>query len=145
MAMPTSYTEEGLAAFMVQAIGHVAGGLGLTAGSFVEAVNDTINAYGVDDITEATDIPALRTLARMYAWRVAADNAADEVNVSGDGRSLGLGSLSEQISKRLEAAEEDAEAAGFWVRGSSPYITRTAAVAANDVYAAGRGDDEEPF
>lgn len=72
MAAPAVYTEIDLSTFMLSQLGDVADVLGWTALADVqESVNETLLAYGVSDIADASDITKLRALARREAWRLA--------------------------------------------------------------------------
>lgn len=108
MAIPTSYSEETLKAFMLAALSGLGTALGLTAASFDEAVNDTLLAYGVSDIAQATDMAKLRGLARVAAWQVAVAAAAGDYDFSADGGNYRRSQLHEQARKGLAAAEADA-------------------------------------
>lgn len=108
MAIPTSYSEETLKAFMLAALSNLGAALGLTASSFNEAVNDALLAYGVTDIAQATDIAKLRALARVAAWQVAVSAAAGDYDFSADGGNYRRSQLHEQARKGLAAAEADA-------------------------------------
>lgn len=72
MAAPLTYTEASLATFMLSQLGEVATVLGWTGlGNVQEGVNETLLAYGVAGIADASDITKLRALARREAWRLA--------------------------------------------------------------------------
>lgn len=108
MAIPTSYSEETLKAFMLAALSNLGATLGLTAASFDEAVNDTLLAYGVSDIAQATDMAKLRGLAKVAAWQVAVAASAGDYDFSADGGNYRRSQLHEQARKGLAAAEADA-------------------------------------
>lgn len=84
MALPASYTEESLKAFMLTATERIATVIKFTADKFADAVNETLVAYGTDDIAEATDVKKLRALARVEAWRAMVDATTGEFDYSAD-------------------------------------------------------------
>lgn len=106
MALPTAYTEPELSAFMHAVLGDVATALGWSTDDerFDEAVNDTLLAYGVDDIDDATDIPKLRALARIEAWRAATDSLASRFDLSADGQSASRSQMVEHARGRYRDA-----------------------------------------
>jgi hypothetical protein len=117
MAIPSSYTEAELQDYMVEITAAIASVIGLTAGNFYQAVNETLLSYGVDDIADATDIRKLQALARVEAWRYVADSTVAEYDVSRDSGETQVwdkrSQLHTQSVKRLEAARADAERQGY--------------------------------
>ena len=92
MTLPTVYTEKTLAEFMHNELGKVAGITGYNvgvndAGSYAEAVNETVLAYGVTSIINASDIQKVRALARVEAWKKACNDLAALYKFSSDGAS----------------------------------------------------------
>ena len=74
MPLPTSYSETELKDYMHATLAETASVMGWSvgAGSYDEAINETLFANGVDDsaaITGWEDIRKLRFLARVEAWR----------------------------------------------------------------------------
>lgn len=118
MAIPSSYTESALRDYMVTVTANVAGAIGWTATEFTEPVNDVLVAYGVDNITDATDIAKLRSLARVEAWRAVAGATVADYNFSADGGSYSRNQLHEQAVKALERAESEASANGYAATGA---------------------------
>lgn len=110
MAVPASYTDEELRIFMITVLGRVATVIGWTkdTGQIAEAVNDTLIAYGVDDISEATDVEKLRALARHYAWSAAVDWLSTDFNFSADGGRYDRAQVFEHAQQRLDAAWSEA-------------------------------------
>lgn len=134
MALPSSYSEAELRAYMVTVTSNVAAALGWSEANFAEAVNDTLALYGVTDIVEATDIPKLRTLAKVEAWRAVADATVADYQFSADGGSFSRQQLHQQAVAALERAEGDAVSRGYvdfntltigigTVKHSDPYLT----------------------
>lgn len=82
MAVPTVYTEDELADYMIGLAGEIATQkLGWTIDDLYEAVNDTLLAYGETDIsliTGATNIRYLRLLARRELWKAIMQATAHE-------------------------------------------------------------------
>lgn len=107
MALPASYTEATLAAYMATELGQLATALGYSGSAgYQEAVNGALALYGVADVAQATDIAKLRALARLEAWKLAASGAA--YDFSADGASFSRSQLMDQINARLRAAELEA-------------------------------------
>jgi len=71
MPIPTEYTAETLQEFMHVELREVATILNwsVVEGSYAALVDNALELYGVTDISEATDIPRLRLLARVAVWR----------------------------------------------------------------------------
>jgi hypothetical protein len=90
MPVPTSYTEHELADFMAAELGKVATLLAyavgaLDAGSYQEAVNEAIIQYGAASIALCTDIPKVRALARVEAWKKACNDLVTYYKFSSTG------------------------------------------------------------
>jgi len=108
MAIPSSYTELSLAAFMVTVTRSVTGALDWSADDFGEAVNDTLLAYGVTAVASATDIAKLRALARVEAWRTVVDGTAADIDFAADGGDYKRSQMHSQARAALERALEQA-------------------------------------
>ena len=109
MALPAAYSEQQLGVYMASVLGPTATALVWSvgdndAGSFAEAVNDVLLAYGVATIAEATDIGKVRAIARWQAWRWAADALASKFDISTDGQSLSRSQLYQQAVLARDAA-----------------------------------------
>ena len=129
MALPTSYTEQTLRAYMLTSLGSLAGALNLTADSFGEAVNDALSVYGVSAIADATDIQKLRAIARVEALELAKREAALAYDFDADGASYKRSQMAANIDRLLEAAKVEA------VRYSSDYAVTTGSMGyTNDPY-----------
>ena len=146
MAIPEAYTtDKQLALYAMRVLGPTAEALGWTvgnddAGDYEEIVTDTLLSLGLSDIAAATDITAVRAVARWQAWRWAADALAVKVNVATDGQSLSRSQLYEQAVRSRDAAWQTA------LPHLSPYaVTATRIVHTDDPidapirYAAPRG------
>lgn len=109
MALPASYTEKTLAQFMHTQLGKIASILGLAvgasdAGSYAEAVNDTLLAYDAEDVTTITgaaNLKKLRALAMLAAWTFVINNFAALYDFSADGASYDRSQLFKQSKEAL--------------------------------------------
>jgi hypothetical protein len=116
MPIPTTYTEKQLAEFMHLTLGKVAEALGLhfgpeDAGDYAVAVENTLLAYGADDIATISgteSIRKLRALASVCAWRYAVTNFAALYDFSADGASYSRSQLFAQAKESLDLAEDQA-------------------------------------
>lgn len=108
MALPTSYSEVGLADYMVRSLGGLAEMLGLDESAMSEAVNDVAHACGVQSISQAHDLAMVRALARVAALRVARTAAAGWYDFGADGGDYKRSQVVKQIGDLLAAAERDA-------------------------------------
>lgn len=114
MAAPSSYTESSLADFMIAALGEVAAALGWTALQDVqEAVNDALILYGASDAASASDIPKLRALGRVAAWRMAVASLTARFDFTTDQQSFRRSQVLEGAQKALAQAEADAMVYGL--------------------------------
>lgn len=110
MPIPSGYSETELKAYMQQALGPVADALewSVVANSYDESVTDTLLAYGVTDIADATDITKLRALALVAVWRSAEQAAAGLIDFSVFQDQYKLGAIQDRIAKSLALAESRA-------------------------------------
>lgn len=113
MAAPSSYTEETFRAYLDTALGAVADVLGWTtgAGDYDEAVNETLLAYGVDDITSVRgrdNIRALRALGRAEIWRAVVAETASDFDFRADGGDYKRSQIHTQAVEALRRAEDEA-------------------------------------
>lgn len=136
MAVPISYTEKTLAEFMQQELGRTAEVLGyaagtVDAGSYIEAVNETLLAYGVSSISGAVNIPRLRNLAQAAAWRKAAGDLVTAYRFSTDGDAFERSALFEHASRMLARAEHRAAA---WEDDPAHVVTVTRLQPLTDPY-----------
>jgi len=124
MPAPTSYSEDDLAAYMLQELGDVGQDLALSAtanatgdlGDFTEPVNDVLLDFGTDDITTisgSADIRGLRALAAVHAWRLARKRAAARYDQADGTQSLKRSQVFGMIDKNLSLAEDIAAALGY--------------------------------
>lgn len=123
MPAPTAYTEDDLAAFMLNTLGPMATTLGITAtpsligdfGPMTEPVNDVLLDYGTADIatiTTVAGITKLRALAKVHAWRLAKEWATSRYNMSDGSLRLDRGQLLTNIEKALAEAKAEAAVVG---------------------------------
>jgi hypothetical protein len=100
--IPSNYTEDMLKSYMVGRVKSIADLLGMTIEDFAESVNDVLVAYGVNDISEATDITKLRALAHYQAWVLIAEIATGEYQFSADGGSFNRKQIYDNAVATLE-------------------------------------------
>lgn len=118
MPVPTGMTEQQLADYMQATLQDVALDLAMTPvelGSYAEAVNNALIAYGTNDaatITGLSNIATLRALARVEAWRVAHARAAARYDFQDGTQSLKRSQMFAMIEKALAAAESEAAELG---------------------------------
>jgi len=113
MSAPTVYTEKTLGDYMGAVLGSLASILSLAsgatdAGSFSEAVNATLLAYGVTNISQATDVLKLRALARAEAWQLALDRLSGLYDFVEPGGEYKRSQMHAQAELSLQAARMDA-------------------------------------
>jgi len=117
MPAPSSYSESTIRDYMYAVTKGTATVVGWTANNFVEPVNDLLIAYGVSTINDATDIPKLRALARIEAWRAMVSATSGEFDYSSDSGQTALhykrSQLHEQAKLALASAQADSTAAGY--------------------------------
>lgn len=115
MPAPTSYSETDLALYMHE---YVLGGDDGTAGAlgwadddsrYTYAVANTLRAYGVSLIADATDMAKLEALARVEAWRAVVQATAAEHDYASGTADF----KRSQINAQARAALADAEGAAF--------------------------------
>ena len=149
MAIPASYTESTLADYMLTVTEAVSNVIGLDFLSFEEPVNDTLVAYGVTDIANATNVKKLRALAKVEAWRKCVEALAAKYDKSrNDGQSQVWdkeNQLYTNAKTQLELAEETAMRLGY-VADDSAYNTITVGkLQFDDVYSLDRQADEAVY
>lgn len=90
MPVPTSYTENSFALFLHETLGDIADVLGWETvdGIYDEIINDTLLAYGVNNLSQATDIKKLRTLGKLMLFRAGMTAAIPEINYTADGATM---------------------------------------------------------
>ena len=106
MAAPVSYTEKTLADFMHAELGKTGSLLAYAvgaadAGSYQEAVNETLLNYGASTVDGAVDIQKLRALARVEAWRKAVGDLTTAYRFTSEGSTFDRGRLYQQAVETL--------------------------------------------
>lgn len=71
MALPSSYTDATLAAFMRSELKNLAADLGWAAEPFNEEINDLLIGFKMQGVEEVADIELLRAKARISVWSAA--------------------------------------------------------------------------
>lgn len=109
---PSSYTEAGLAAYMVTALSNVGKLLSWDAATpeITEAVHETLFSYGVSDIASATEPRKLRAMARVQAWAAACSALAAFYDHKADGGEFDREKLQAHALKMLAEAKDDVAA-----------------------------------
>lgn len=117
MAIPSSYTEDALKAFMLTALEDLGSVLGLNSDRFNEAVNETLLAYAtggpLTEIANATNIPKLRALAKVEAWKVAIRAASGRIDWSEAGAFFKQSQYRLAAEAGLALAQLEAVQAGY--------------------------------
>lgn len=113
MPLPTVYTEPTLAEYMHTALGEAAsvmgyGHPGASMGVYQEQVYDTLIAYGVQTIAEATDMALIRALAKREAWRKVMNESAGRYDVTADEGTFKRSQLNTQARANFQAAAAEA-------------------------------------
>jgi hypothetical protein len=125
MPPPSSYTEAELKTFIVTTLGEVGTILGWTTATTLvtEAVNDTLLALGVSDISSvsgATAIQQLRAMAAVSAWRAALGSLAARYDFADGDQDRKRSQVHKMILESLSLAESNAAAVGVGVAGTIP-------------------------
>jgi len=113
MAIPTSYDEYELSRYMLATTATVAEVAGVESYTFIEAVNDTLTAYGVASIALATDIAKLRSLAKVEAWKTVISYLMTAYDFTADGASYKRSQMLAAAESALSRVEADAALAGY--------------------------------
>lgn len=131
MAIPTSYSDYTLSQFMLNELAEVNEYFNWTPASFTEQVVDTLIDYGVSTLSEATDIPKLRAIARLQVWQKAKLAAAKFI----DNRMVDDDRSQSQLFDHIASNLQQAQAA------ASIYLTSadsSSAVASGNVATVGK-------
>lgn len=117
MSVPSSYNANELAAYMHGRLRTVAAACGYTVpASYSDAIVSTLIAYGVSDISQATNVPRLLALADVSAWEMAATDTVPRTDVTTDGRTIRRSQFHQHAVEMLSAARS--RAAGYPDDGS---------------------------
>lgn len=108
MTIPASYSEVTLADFMISELRSVATALNWTSGSMGEAVNSAILDYGVTDIADCIDIPKIRAIARVEAWKAVMADVSGDYDFRDGNSSYSRSQVHKQAKDNLESALLDA-------------------------------------
>ncbi|MCX6081786.1 MAG: hypothetical protein NTW32_19850 [Chloroflexi bacterium] len=136
MTVPSVYSEKSLAEFMQAELGKVAVLLAYAAGaadagSYAEAVNESVLRYGSVLIADCTEILKLRALARVEAWRKACNDLTTVYKFSSDGSSFERETVYRQAVQNLNRA---LGLAAEYDPGGAYVISISRAVPVNDPY-----------
>lgn len=118
MSVPTSYTEAALKAYMHSVAGGNATLMGWTvdAGSYDEAVNSALMAYGEDtigNISGMTSIAKLRAFAVVELWRMGVNQCSVAPDFSADNTSVSRAGQRDSFKEKLDMALSDAMQYGY--------------------------------
>lgn len=111
MPVPSAYTEDTFAAFLLSEARGVAKALGwATKADIAEVINETILAYGdsVVDVAQAADIRKVRIIGRYYLWKAAVEQLAGKMAVSIGGQSWNRDTLQRQAIEAFRLAKDAA-------------------------------------
>jgi hypothetical protein len=125
MSVPDVYTESALANFMRYGIlRKTADVLGwLVQADYQEAIDQTLLDYGVSDISDALNIPKLRSLARMNAWKAVMEANVPAYQATADGATFHRDQIYDHARQQYMAAVSDA----------SPFLNRVVRTEATDI------------
>lgn len=139
MAVPSAYNEAELMAYMRTVLGATATVLGWDdLAPYQEPVNETLLAYGVVDIAQATDVQKLRALARVAVWQRVVDVTAGRYDISTDGQSLSRSQMHKHARESLRAAKHAA------MRDDDAYaVVMTSVRYTSDPYRTFEEDDDD--
>jgi hypothetical protein len=137
MPVPTAYTEDELKTFLHGCLKEAAAVLGWTvaAGSYDDAVTETLVQYGVSEIASAVDIRKLRALGRVAVWQSVLAAVSLDYTFAADGGQYSRSHMFEHATKMLAAAESEA------LPYSADYVVRQDNVTAQDPYRYQTGDE----
>lgn len=120
MPLPTAYTDTTLATYLHSLAPDLLTSLGwsVAGGSYAEIINDTLLAYGVADLSQATNIGKLRAVARYALWTAVLDAlAGNRFDFSADGSQFSRSQIYTQARQQQMLAK--AEAARYGGIGSA--------------------------
>lgn len=117
MPVPTAYTENTLAVFMHETLGEIAELIGWVAtgasvGSYGLMIENALVAYGVSDISLATDIAKLRAAAKLAAWSGALTSLSTRYDFSSEQQSFKRSQMAEIAKVQLARAESESAGVG---------------------------------
>lgn len=118
MAIPTSYTESGLALYVRDGVlKELSTSLGWTTpDDYNEVVNDALLMMDVDDISAVSgraNIKKLRVAAQVAAWRQVVAATTGDYDFAADGGRYNRSQVNEQARAALKLAEDEAMAYGL--------------------------------
>jgi hypothetical protein len=109
MPIPLTYTEVELAQYMIDTIGDTSLAINwIVTDKYQEAVNETVLAYGVTTIDQATDIQKLRTIARREVWKAVAGTSAGNYRFGSDREAYFRNQIYEHAISEYTRAAQDA-------------------------------------
>lgn len=124
MAAPTSYTETTFKTYLDGRLGTLADALkwNVADGSYDEALNDALLAYGTADITtvsSAANINLLRAYGRYFLWKSVSEATVNEIDYThaDSGATYKHSQIHSQAKAMMDTAAADIAALGGDVSG----------------------------
>jgi hypothetical protein len=108
MTYPTSYNESTMSVYLLVILDKVNEQVSLSGGRVIEMCDDILSLYGVTDWAEVTNIPKVRALAKVIAWKHAMEITSVSYNFSADGGNYSLSQMHDMCQKNYKAALSDA-------------------------------------
>lgn len=109
MPIPIAYTETELAQYMMDLIGDTSFAINwIDTDKYKEAVNETVLAYGVTTIDQATEMQKLRTIARREVWKAVAGTSAGNYRFGSDREAYFRNQIYEHAISEYTRAAQDA-------------------------------------
>lgn len=107
MAQITAYDTFSLMEWMHREVKPFAAVLGwsIEAGDYANAADETVERYGVADVSSATDIPLLRAHALVAVMDRVCRGLAVKYDVTTDGQSMSRSKMYDAAVKELERAQ----------------------------------------
>ena len=124
MAVPIGYTETTFKTYLHGRLGGLAAALhwSVASGSYDEALNDTLLAYGQDDITLITgsgNINLFRAYGRYFLWKSVVEATVNEIDYThaDSGATYKHSQINKQARDAMKDAANDIAALGGDVSG----------------------------
>jgi hypothetical protein len=128
MALPASYTESTLTAFLETELTPVLAPLGLDASDAIsEAVNEVVGLLSPTALADETDVLKVRTLARWQGWLAALNAASLNTDLVAGSASIkdsqGFAQIEKLLARYERAALRYPEAAAFINGGAEAVVS----------------------
>jgi hypothetical protein len=104
--LPETYTEATLTQFMIGVLKETGVMLNWTVqAQYQDAIDMTVEALGVTDITQATGGSKIRSLGRMMVWKTVLDATAGMYDFSADGGSFSRSQINRQAREQYKESK----------------------------------------